>query len=107
NLALPVRLDFIFSPPILFELNQGIRETIFWSTNQTKKGMPTKALDGFGKRGKRENGFSKSRERTPSLSQCQKNPNKPFQQVGISKGGASKNRTRDTRIFSPLLYQLS
>ena len=32
---------------------------------------------------------------------------KPEQFVRVFSGGASRNRTRDTRIFSPLLYQLS
>ena len=26
---------------------------------------------------------------------------------GFESGGSSRNRTRDTRIFNPLLYQLS
>ena len=30
-----------------------------------------------------------------------------FPNLSFSKGGATRNRTGDTRIFSPLLYQLS
>ena len=30
-----------------------------------------------------------------------------FHDFSFCKGGATRNRTGDTRIFSPLLYQLS
>ena len=31
----------------------------------------------------------------------------PIEQQGLKSGGEGRNRTDDTRIFSPLLYQLS
>ena len=34
-----------------------------------------------------------------------KNPNREW--LGFEFGGQSRNRTTDTRIFNPLLYQLS
>ncbi len=37
----------------------------------------------------------------------EKNPHKKTAMFSRFEGGATGNRTRDTRIFSPLLYQLS
>ena len=31
----------------------------------------------------------------------------PVKELSVESGGQSRNRTKDTRIFSPLLYQLS
>ncbi len=34
-------------------------------------------------------------------------PQEPFDSWGFNSGGLGRNRTIDTRIFNPLLYQLS
>jgi hypothetical protein len=36
-----------------------------------------------------------------------KNPQEPGFHAGFEGGGLGRNRTTDTRIFNPLLYQLS
>ena len=38
---------------------------------------------------------------------AQKKKSLKFSDLSCFKGGATRNRTGDTRIFSPLLYQLS
>ncbi len=47
------------------------------------------------------------RNSTCLKSQCHTNRNKRMKVLRFLTGGQGRNRTTDTRIFSPLLYQLS
>jgi hypothetical protein len=43
----------------------------------------------------------------PDTCKTTKKPQESYDLLGLHSGGLGRNRTTDTRIFNPLLYQLS